>query len=63
MGASVLPLTLSRSVIKLLWPFSGITMDFESVCTPLKPIRERYNALMVLLRECYLFWVVVKLLR
>jgi hypothetical protein len=38
-------------------------MDFESVGTPLKPTREHYNALMALLRERYLFWVIVKLLR
>jgi hypothetical protein len=38
-------------------------MDFESTGAPLKPTRERYNALIVLLRERYLFWAVVKLLR
>jgi hypothetical protein len=38
-------------------------MDFESVGAPLKPTRERYSALMALLRERYLFWAVVKLLR
>jgi hypothetical protein len=38
-------------------------MDFESAGTPLKPTREGYNALMVLLKERYLFWAVVKLLR
>jgi hypothetical protein len=38
-------------------------MDFESAGAPLNPTRERYNALMVLLRERYLFSAVVKLLR
>jgi hypothetical protein len=38
-------------------------MDFESVGAPLKHVGERCSALMALLRERYLFWAVVKLLR
>ena len=63
LGALALPHTLSGSVIKLLWPFWGSSIDFESTGAPLKPTREHYNTLMVLLRERYLFRAVVKLLR
>jgi hypothetical protein len=38
-------------------------MDFDSDGAPLKPTRERYNALMVFLRERYLFWAAIELLR
>jgi hypothetical protein len=38
-------------------------MDFKSVGAPLKPTRERYSTLMAFLRERYLFWAAVDLLR
>jgi hypothetical protein len=37
-------------------------MHFKSVGSPLKPTRERYSALMVFLRERYLFQAAVDLL-
>jgi hypothetical protein len=38
-------------------------MHFKSIGAPLNPTRERYSALMAFLRERYLFWVAVDLLR
>jgi hypothetical protein len=63
LGALALPLTLFGSVIKLLWPFLGSAGVFRSAGTPLNPTGECCSTLMSLLRERYLFWAVVELLR
>jgi hypothetical protein len=63
LGVMALPLTLSGSVIKILWPFRGSASVFRSDGAPFKPTGERYNSLIALLREHCLFWEVVKLLR
>jgi hypothetical protein len=44
-------------------PFYRIAPTLRSVVTPIYTTRERYNALSTLLREHYLFWAVVDLLR
>jgi hypothetical protein len=57
------PYTLYGSVITLPLPFWRSATTFGSVGAPLKPTGERYNAMMVFLRERYLLWAAVGLLR
>jgi hypothetical protein len=63
LGALALPHKVLGSVITPNHPSEGALPIFESTGAPLEPPRERYSALMPLLRERCLIWAVVDLLR
>jgi hypothetical protein len=57
------PYRLSGSVITLHLPFWRSVATVRSVGAPLYITRERYNTLIALLGERYLFWATIGLLR